>query len=270
MKKSVCHYSFHRTWKEENWDCRKLCEEVKSAGADAVDFHAGLVGSASGAAAVITAALDATGLEISGVSMSNNFNTTDPDEFRKQIDTVKAWLPVAAQVKSPVSRIFGGHIKDRSNPQEIQKGLDRILPAIEEVLTEAEKHGIILALENHGGLPCTGEEQAQVIERFNSPYLRATIDVGNYMQGGQEGHDGTAIAAKYAAYVHFKDNKKTGSGKHEACTVGKGDVDHLRCLELLRDAGFNGYVALEYEGPDEERKGVSESLAFMNSVMEGF
>ncbi len=270
MKKSVCHYSFHRTWKEENWDCRKLCEEVKSAGADAVDFHAGLVGSTETAVADIKAGLEATGLEISGVSMSNNFNQTDAEELRKQVDTVKAWLPVAAEVGSPVSRIFGGHIRDRSNPAEITEALDRIIPAIEDVLREAEKHGIVLALENHGGLPCTGAEQVQVIEKLNSPYLRATIDVGNYMQVGQEGHEGTAVAAKYASYVHFKDNKKNDDGSHSACTVGKGDVDHLRCLQLLNEAGFNGYVALEYEGLDEERKGVSESLAFMNSVMEGF
>ena len=127
MKTSVCHYSFHRTWKKEGWDCRKLCEEVLSAGSGAVDFHAGLLGSPKGAAAGILEAVNATGLVISGLSMSNNFNTADDGEYRQQIDTVKSWLPVAAEIQAPVSRIFGGHIKDRSDKVQISSALDRIL-----------------------------------------------------------------------------------------------------------------------------------------------
>jgi|GEM_PF-2330825 hypothetical protein len=32
MKLSVCHYSFHRRWKEESWTLERLCEEAKSLG----------------------------------------------------------------------------------------------------------------------------------------------------------------------------------------------------------------------------------------------
>ena len=39
------------------------------------------------------------------------------------------------------------------------------------------------------GLPCSGEEQIEVIEKINSPFLKATIDVGNYMQCGQSGDE---------------------------------------------------------------------------------
>jgi len=125
-------------------------------------------------------------------------------------------------------------------------------------------------------MPCTGEEQVSIIEKIGSQFLRATIDVGNYMQGGQEGHVGTRIAARYAAYVHFKDFcKKPASSKPwswhiEACTVGKGDVDHYACLEALKEAGYNGFIALEYEGPNDEAVGVPESVKFMNEVMKKF
>ena len=45
---------------------------------------------------------------------------------------------------------------------------------------------------DHGGLPCTAQEQIDAIKAINSPSLRATIDVGNYMSGGEEGHVATA------------------------------------------------------------------------------
>ena len=106
-------------------------------------------------------------------------------------------------------------------------------------MQEAEKHGLVLAIENHGGLPCTGEEQVEVIRALHSPSLKATIDVGNYLQGNQEAHVGTRLAAPYAAYVHFKDFKKIPDAaspfgwKLESCGLGEGVVDHRACLDAL-------------------------------------
>ena len=74
MKTSVCHYSFHRTWKAEDWTCEKLVEEVKAVGASAVDFHVRFLGDPSDAAERVQAALTSGGLALSGLSMSNNFN----------------------------------------------------------------------------------------------------------------------------------------------------------------------------------------------------
>ncbi|HRU04509.1 MAG TPA: hypothetical protein P5137_01895 [Candidatus Brocadiia bacterium] len=37
----------------------------------------------------------------------------------------------------------------------------------------------------------------------------------------------------------------------------------------VRDAGCNGFVALEYEGPEDDREGVPASVRFMNEVMAG-
>ena len=209
----------------------------------------------------------------SGLSFSNNFCQDDPAEFRKQVDTVKEWLRVADSVKAPVSRIFGGNVLNHSNAHAVSIAWQQVLDALGEIVQEAEKYGLVLALENHGGMPCTGEEQINIIEKIGSKFLRATIDVGNYMQGGQEGHVGTRIAAKHAAYVHFKDfRKKPASSKPwgwdiEPCTLGKGDVDHYACIDALKEAGYNNFIALEYEGPDDEAIGVPESVKFMNEVL---
>lgn len=276
MEVSICHYSFHRTWKEENWDCEWLAREVKNLGCGAIDFHAGLLGAAQGAAQKIKDALEATGLTLSGLSLSNNFNQEDPAALAAQVQTVKEWLEVAAEVKAPVSRIFGGHIKDRRNPDLLKQGFDRILKGLGLVTAAAEKAGVVLALENHGGLPCTGEEQVSVLKQVNSPFLKATVDVGNYMSGGQEGHRGTELAADRAAYVHFKDFKKLPPKDPglpwslAACTVGQGDVNLYACLEELYKAGYTGFVAIEYEGPDMERTGVPRSLAYTKKLLAKF
>jgi len=278
MRKAVCHYSFHRRWKQEHWSPDRFAAEVEALDVEGIDFHAGLLGSSRQAVDAIRSAVSKHGRVLSGLSLSNNFNQEDADDFRVQVETVKEWIHVAVKVKAGVSRVFGGHLprEQRDDPDLCARARQRIIDALGEVVREAEKDGLVLALENHGGLPCTGEEQVEVIETINSPCLKATIDVGNYLQGGQDGHEGTRAAAKHAGYVHFKDFKKISDSSQpwgwdlEACSVGDGDVDHRACLEVLREAGYDGFIALEYEGPDDETIGVPRSVAFMNEVMADF
>ncbi|MBC7320100.1 sugar phosphate isomerase/epimerase, partial [bacterium] len=53
----------------------------------------------------------------------------------------------------------------------------------------------------------------------------------------------------------------------EPCTIGEGDVDQLGCLKVLKDSGYDGYVALEYEGPENEKTGVPKSLEFIKNIL---
>ena len=275
MKKSICHYSFHRRYVAEGWDEVRLANEVKALGVGAVDYHVGFLGDPATAADRVKTALDETGVVLSGISMSNNFNQEEPQEFREQVDSVKTWLRVAAEIGTPVSRIFGGGLPadQRGNPALRAKAMPRVLDGLREVVAEAEKLGVVLAIENHGGLPCLGEEQVETIETINSPYLKAVIDIGNYMQGGQEAHVGVAVAAKHAAYVHLKDFAKVPDANLpwgwnvKATTIGEGDVDIPACIALLRAAGYDGFVALEYEGPEPEETAVPKSVAYMNQVL---
>lgn len=102
--------------------------------------------------------------------------------------------------------------------------------------------------------------------------MKATIDVGNYMQCGQSGDEGTRIAATYCRYVHFKDFKKDPTHERglRPTVIGRGDVDHAKCLQHLKNAGFNGFVALEYEGEEDEETGVPASVEFMKFVMKDY
>ena len=281
MREAICHYSFHRRWEKEKWTLDRLAGEVKALGVEGIDFHVSLLGSPSGAPALIKEAVVKHGLVLSGLSLGNNFCPDDSGEFQSQVENVKEWIRVAAEVNAPVSRIFGGTLPSgkRGDPDARAECRGRIIKGLTAVMPEAEKREVVLALENHGSFPCTGEEQVGIIEKINSPFLKATIDIGNYMDNewsGQESHRGTRVAAKYAAYVHFKDFKKVPDTespwgwKCAACVIGEGDVDLRACLEALRDAGYDGFVALEYEGPEDEESATPRSVEFMKRVMEGF
>ena len=273
MDISICHYSFHRAWKSENWDTDKLCAEVAALGVKGVDFHAGLLGDPENADERIYGSIEDSGLTLTGLSLSTNFLLESAAELDEMVAKTRRWIEIAAEVEAPVSRIFGGSLKNRTDPDARATAMYRIIEPLAELAEYAEQLGVILALENHGGLPCTGEEQKAVINKINSPALRATVDLGNYMACGQEGIDGTKIAAPLCAYVHLKDMKKMPDEsapwgwKPAAATLGQGDVDLPACIAEISRAGYDGWMAIEYEAPDDERKGLRESVEYIRGII---
>ena len=273
MDISMCHYSLHRTWERERWSIAELIDYVASLGVPGIDFHTRLIPPEVTGRELRRAVSDA-GLALTGVSFSNNFNLPDAGERADQVERVRGWIRLAADAGAPVSRVFGGHLHDRADDRAREEGRKLILDALAIVARTAEEYGVVLALENHGGLPCTAEEQIGVIESIGSPNLRATIDVGNYMQCGQEGHEATRLVAPYAAYVHFKDFWKVDEASSpwgwsiEPCTVGDGDVDHAACLRALVEVGYERSIAIEYEGTEDELTGVPRSVEYTRSVMD--
>jgi len=53
---------------------------------------------------------------------------------------------------------------------------------------------------------------------------------------------------------------KTYFGEGEWYTL---DIDYARVNKILRDAKFNGYVSLEFEGKEDAAKGVPKSLELL-------
>ena len=275
MQAAICHYSFHRRYKDENWTPDRVGEETKALGVEGIDFLMSLLGTREGMETILPAVVKKHGLTLTGLSLSNNFNNEDPEAFQAEVERIKGDIRLAAAIGAPIARIFGGHMtrENRADAEEKAKSFQRIIDALGAVVGEAEDAGVILAIENHGGLPCTAEEQVAVIKAIGSDYLRATIDIGNYMACGQDADVATRIAAPYCAYVHFKDFKKVPDDslpwgwRIEPCTVGEGDVDHRACLDALAEAGFDGTIALEYEGTEDEATGVPKSVEFTKKVM---
>ena len=278
MKMAICHYSLRRRWVEEKWDIERLIQQVKALGADGIDFHAGLIGSWRGAGQTIREALLKHKFALAGISLSNNFNQENPDLLQAQVKNVIDWLRVAAETSAGVARIFGGNVtqETRKNSVKVAVARRQILDGLSYVTREAEKLGITLALENHDGMPCTAEEQVEMIRKINSPRFKATVDIGNYLQGGQDALVGVRMAAPYAVLVHLKDFKKVPDKTArwgwnvEPCVPGEGEVNIKACLEALDDVSYKGFVALEYEAAEDEKTGVLKSVKYMNEVMKGY
>jgi sugar phosphate isomerase/epimerase len=95
----------------------------------------------------------------------------------------------------------------------------------------------MLLLENHWGLTAFVEDMAYILETINSPWLKAILDMGNFLFEP----DMYAAMQRIAPHVWLA-HAKTYPGGGRWYTL---DLDYARIFRTLLAAGFSGYVSLE-------------------------
>jgi sugar phosphate isomerase/epimerase len=128
-------------------------------------------------------------------------------------------------------------------------------------LTEfAAARDINVIVENHGGLSSNGAWLSSVIETVGSPRCGTLPDFGNFRLQDDEWYDryiGVAELMPYAKAVSAKSNDfdEHGNERH---------TDYARMLRVVLDAGYRGYVGIEYEGSElSEPDGIRATLALL-------
>jgi L-ribulose-5-phosphate 3-epimerase len=153
---------------------------------------------------------------------------------RAEVENVKKWVDVAEKVGATHVRVFGGSIpKGTSEPQAIAWAV--------EVLKRSAEYsggkGIILGVEDDGGLTTTAEPTVEIVKQADSPFVGINLDTGNFPKNG---YSQVALCMPYAVNVHFKANIASESG-------GKEKADWDRLIGMFAKAGYKGYISLEYE-----------------------
>ncbi len=219
------------------------------------------------------------GIPVAAYGCGNNFAKLDPDERRKQIEYVKDAIGRARDCGAETIRIFGGYHQGTGGEAGITKakGLELVMEGIEACLPKAESCGVVLALENHGGLPGHSFESRAVLNAFRSPWLKVTFDPANYL-GNNMGEPEDPLRAfaelkEEIAYVHLKDvwavdqERKPRTGP---CVPGDGMTPLRQVIAELTRAGYSGFCSLEYEAFETmpEPEGVAKSFVFIKDAVE--
>ena len=282
MKVSCTPVSVHNDMTAGKLTRAQYFELIASAGAEATD----IVDPASYGwfwedfdkdKAELPGLLRANGLKISAYAASNNFTVTGEENISMQIERVRNAIRNASELGIPLMRIFGGYHKTigPAHHMDFSDGLQQIIRCIGEVLPEAEKNGVVLALENHGMLPGLPEEVLYIMEYFNSSHLGVCFDIANFtafnMNEKVDAVEAYHLLKKYIRHVHCKDWETAPADSPRdtvgcACGEGNGIVPLRRLAYLMEKDRFQGYWALEYEGPVLD--GVSRSIKYMCSLKE--
>jgi sugar phosphate isomerase/epimerase len=193
-------------------------------------------------------------LAVSGVPVGNNFCIRDEAKYKAQIQSVKDWTERAAKIGATTVRIFAGNLEKGDTLEQAQK---RVVAAMEECCAVAEKLGIYLALENHGGITDTPEHLLDLVKPVKSKALGVNIDTGNFRTA-----DPYADIAKIAPYG------VVSQVKSEISPNGKTvEADLAKVVKILKDANFHGYVALEYEAKEDPKVAVPKYVKELRKLI---
>ncbi len=206
----------------------------------------------------------ANGLSLPMLSIHQDFVSPDAAERQKNIDHTVRMMRLAASMNIPYVRLNSGRWKTIKSFDDLMKvkgdepplpgysekdALDWCVSSIERCLPEAEKLGVVLALENHWGLTTKVENLLAIWRKVNSPWLGLNVDTGNYPG---DPYDGLKQLAADATIVQAK----TYYGGGEWYTL---DLDYPRIAGILKSAGFKGWVSLEMEGKEDPATAVPKS-----------
>ena len=208
------------------------------------------------------------GLDLCGFSTHQSFVSPDPAQRQANVDKTIHQIELAYALGIPTIRINTGRWGTIGDFDELMankgiepilegytedQGFEWVISSIEKCLKKAEECGVVLGLENHWGLGRTAEGVIRVIDAIDSPWLRATLDTGNFLERQYEQY---AQLAPYAVLVQAK----TYFGGGTWYTL---DIDYDKVAEILGTVNYAGYISLEFEGQEEHATAIPKSLQLL-------
>ena len=209
------------------------------------------------------------GIDISAACTGNDFTLSG--DLAPQIRTVERAVGTAAGIGGRVLRIFAGFTSDSEMDG---RRVSAMLDALKCVQRTAEKCGVTLALETHGGVapgtaPGTVRHFASVstridtLDRILETGVSLLYDPANLNAAGvPEPERFFPLYETRVADVHLKDFRSVPGGL-VPCACGQGGLDWKKLMHALKD--YSGPALIEYELPGDVERGMRESLDFLRS-----
>ncbi len=125
--------------------------------------------------------------------------------------------------------------------------------SLTKLATYAKDKNINILVENHGGLSSDGAKLADVMKTVNLPNCGSLPDFGNFcIKPTKEGSGCETMYDKYKGVAEMMPSAKAVSAKsHDFDAAGnETDIDYTKMLQIVKDAGYTGFIGVEYEGSE--------------------
>jgi len=175
---------------------------------------------------------------------------SDKSEREAAIAFSKRWIDAAAAVGSPSIRTniapAGKSIPD----------LDLTVDSLRRVAEYAATNDVVVNLENDNPLTEDPVFLVRVIQKVNSPWLRALPDFANSLTafGGAHAYSGVESMFKLAYNICHVKETEIGENGREA------RVDLAKTFGFLKQGGYKGYLSMEWDSPGDPYRGTADLI----------
>lgn len=239
MKLSCAGYTFNTYFREKGLTLEKyadICADMGLEGIELTQYY--FPETASAYLNGLKRHLFRRGLELAGTAIGGAFCMPTPEERQQHIEFVKEWLDISARLGSPCLRVFAGETPEGQREED---AFEWTVAGLKECAVHAEQVGVMIGVENHGGISAAAEGLIRILKGVESDWVGALLDFGNYSKDPYAEFEQTA---PYAIMTHAKPT---------ADFAGSRDyVDYRRVADIMRKAGYRGFLSIEYEEPGQD------------------
>ena len=200
-----------------------------------------------------------------------------------EIERLKKEVDIAAILGVPVMRhdASGGYRGEGRSQRGFNNALPTLVRGYKEVTQYAKTKGVRTCIENHGYFCQDSARVEAIINGVADDNFGALVDIGNFMCADEDPAVAVGNMAPYAFHVHCKDfhyKKGTqlvppdgffgtrGGNWLRGAIIGHGVVPVEQCIRILKNAGYDGYFTVEFEGMEDPRTGVRCGLNTLKKI----
>ncbi len=220
---------------------------------------------------------------------SPDFTQPSADERRAEVERCKQWIDLVAFFEAPAPRTCRVLSGQRRPGISEEDGVAMVIECIEQLLPYAAGRGVILALENHykdnyWRYPEFAQHLPvflRIVQAIDSPWFGVNYDPSNAILAGEDPLDVLAAVKDRVVSMHASDRRlldgytlddlrarEDSAGYAHILQhgeVGTGLNDYRAIFDILRSAGFNGWISIEdgMNGLDE----IQRSADFLRMML---
>ena len=284
MKISVSSYSFNQYIKAGKMTVFDTVAKAHELGFEAIEFidlpERDNLESQKELAKRIREEADRLGMEINAYTIGANLYRETSEECDAEVARLCGQLDIAKILGCSVMRHDVCYkLGNTGNSRSFDLMLPTIAANARRVTEYAETLGIKTCTENHGYIAQDSDRVERLFNAVNHNNYGLLVDVGNFSCVDENNVTAVSRVAPYAIHVHAKDmafssepkegyTLKTRGCNYLKCTyLGGGDVNVKKCIEVLKRAGYDGYVSIEYEGAEDCIEGIKKGLEFLREII---
>lgn len=281
MKIGVSSYSFSQCVSKGVMGQLDIIPKAREMGFDVIEFSTLVLPPGEtplSFAPRVREACDKVGLPIANYTIGADFLNGSGGNWRAEVERLKDEVRVAKILGSTGMRhdATRGFAAEHRGPRGFDDALPTLIQGCRAVTEFAADLGIRTMVENHGFFCQDSERVEKLANGVNHPNFGLLADMGNFLCADDEPTRALGRVMPLAFHVHAKDfHVKPGHGPNpgqgwfrsraghflRGSIIGHGDVPIAQCLGIMKRAGYDGVLSIEFEGLEDPLMGIAVGLA---------
>lgn len=196
------------------------------------------------------------------IDNEGELGATDAAERTKAVENHYKWVDAAKTLGCHSIRV---NAAGRGTAEEVAAAAADGLGRLSEY---AAKAGLNVIVENHGGYSSDGQWLTGVMKQVGMDNCGTLPDFGNFCIERKPGEWDTCLKEydRYKGVTELMAYAKAVSAKSNEFNESGDEVrtDYKRMLQIVKDAGYKGYIGIEYEGSRlSEDEGIRATKALL-------